>query len=178
MRYTATVETFAPERERSKVAMLPFYWFGWRVGHALGECVSNLRWRSSELRETQPLVITTTPVIRAPIACGTLAALPVVTRQQRSLSETYRAVKELPLTKRLVAHLVGGPVRSEILLILVGIALLFADGASVTPERILPVIADVVLLLAELVLALMAGSLLADVVVSAFLILRAIVLDT
>jgi hypothetical protein len=178
MLYPATVETFAPERETSKVALLPFYWFGWRVGHALGECVSTLRWRSPDLRETRQLVLAPAACTRAAVAPSALPALRPVATKNRSLSDTYRAVKELPITKRLVSLLVGGPVRSEVLLTLVGLALLLAEGTSIAPERLLLIIADIVLLLAELVLALMAGAVLADVVMSAFLILRAIILDS
>ena len=45
---------------------------------------------------------------------------------------------------------------------------------SLTAETVLPLLADILLLLAELLLALVAGAVLADLVMSVLLILRAV----
>jgi len=167
------------ERERGHaVALLPLYWFGWKLGHLVGEVVGPLADTQPDLRATQPVALSVPVRSQPPATRAELSAMrPVRQPAERPLLEGYRRIKELPITKRLLAALVGGTTRSELLLIAFGLGLVLLGEESLTAEAVLPLLADVLLLLAELVLALVAGAVLADLVMSVLLILRAILLD-
>jgi len=161
------------ERHQDKLALLPLYWFGWKLGHLVGEVVGSLGDTRPDLRATEPLAVTVPKLGQPSVAAvGLSTTRPVRQPAERSLLQSYRCIKELPITKRLLAALVGSATRSELLLIAFGLGLVGEE--SLTAETVLPLLADILLLLAELLLALVAGAVLADLVMSVLLMLRAV----
>jgi hypothetical protein len=163
------------ERHQDKLALLPLYWFGWKLGHLVGEVVGPLGDTRPDLRATEPLAVTVPTQGQPSVAAvGLSTTRPVRQPAERSLLQSYRCIKELPITKRLLAALVGSATRSELLLIAFGLGLVLLGEESLTAETVLPLLADILLLLAELLLAVVAGAVLADLVMSVLLILRAV----
>jgi hypothetical protein len=141
------------ERHQDKLALLPLYWFGWKLGHLVGEVVGPLGDTRPDLRATEPLAVTVpTPGQPSVAAVGLSTTRPVRQPAERSLLQSYRCIKELPITKRLLAALVGSATRSELLLIAFGLGLVLLGEESLTAETVLPLLADILLLLAELLL--------------------------